>query len=109
MQFDIITIFPGIFNGFLKESLIARAQKKGLIKIRIHNLRKWAKDRHQTVDDRPFGGGLGMVLKIEPIYKAIKELNSLKGRRKARGKTKIIYLRLEERNSTKKLLINFQN
>ena len=90
MQFDIITIFPGIFNGFLKESLIARAQKKGLIKIRIHNLRKWAKDRHQTVDDRPFGGGLGMVLKIEPIYKAIKELNSLKGRRKARGKTKII-------------------
>ena len=74
LTFDIITIFPGIFNGFLKESLIARAQKKGLIKIRIHNLRKWAKDRHKTVDDRPFGGGLGMVLKVEPIFKAVKSI-----------------------------------
>ena len=74
LTFDIITIFPGIFNGFLKESLIARAQKKGLIKIRIHNLRKWAKDRHKTVDDRPFGGGLGMVIKVEPIFKAVKSI-----------------------------------
>jgi len=74
LTFDIITIFPGIFNGFLSESLILRAQKKKLIKIRIHNLRKWAKDRHKTVDDRPFGGGLGMVLKVEPIFKAIKSI-----------------------------------
>jgi len=74
LTFDIITIFPGIFNGFLKESLILRAQKKKLIKIRIHNLRKWAKDRHKTVDDRPFGGGLGMVLKVEPIFKAVKSI-----------------------------------
>jgi len=74
MQFDIITIFPEIFDSYLKESLIARAQKKKLIKINIHNLRKWTTDRHQTVDDRPFGGGLGMVLKIEPIYKAVKEI-----------------------------------
>jgi tRNA (guanine37-N1)-methyltransferase len=76
MIFDVITIFPKIFNSFLKESLIARAQKKGLIKIRIHNLRKWAKDRHKTVDDRPFGGGLGMVLKIEPIFRAVQSLKS---------------------------------
>ncbi|MFH1181140.1 MAG: tRNA (guanosine(37)-N1)-methyltransferase TrmD [bacterium] len=74
--FDIITIFPEIFNSYLKESLIARAQKKKLIKINVHNLRKWTKDRHKTVDDRPYGGGLGMVLKIEPIYKAIKALKS---------------------------------
>jgi len=78
LTFDIITIFPGIFNGFLKESLIARAQKKGLIKIRIHNLRKWAKDRHKTVDDRPFGGGLGMVLKVQPIFKAVKAIKTKK-------------------------------
>jgi len=78
MQFDIITIFPEIFDSFLKESLIARAQKKKLIKINIHNLRKWTTDRHRTVDDRPFGGGLGMVLKVEPIYKAVKELSSSK-------------------------------
>ncbi len=74
MVFDVITLFPEIFNSFLKESLIARAQKKGLIKIRAHNLRKWAKDRHKTADDRPFGGGLGMVLKIEPIFKAVTEI-----------------------------------
>jgi len=80
MQFDIITIFPGIFNGFLKESLILRAQKKKLIKIRIHNLRKWAKDRHKTVDDRPFGGGLGMVLKVEPIFKAVKAIKKPKSK-----------------------------
>ena len=74
MIFDVITIFPEIFDSYLKESLIARAQAKKLIKINIHNLRKWTKDRHKTVDDRPFGGGLGMVLKIEPIFKAIKAL-----------------------------------
>jgi len=74
MTFDIITIFPKIFDSFLKESFIKKAQEKGLIKINIHDLRKWAKDRHKTVDDRPFGGGLGMVLKIEPIYRAVQSL-----------------------------------
>jgi len=86
MQFDIITIFPEIFDSYLKESFIKKAQQKQLIKINIHDLRKWTKDRHKTVDDRPFGGGLGMVFKIEPIYKAIKELSSLKKR-----KTKVIF------------------
>ena len=81
LTFDIITIFPEIFDSYLKESLIARAQKKKLIKINIHNLRKWTTDRHQTVDDRPFGGGLGMVLKIEPIYKAVKEIKKSANRR----------------------------
>ncbi len=76
MTFDIITIFPEIFNSFLKESLIARAQKKKLIKINVHNLRKWTTDRHKTVDDRPFGGGLGMVMKVEPIYRAVSTLIS---------------------------------
>ncbi|MFC1663620.1 tRNA (guanosine(37)-N1)-methyltransferase TrmD [Patescibacteria group bacterium] len=83
IKFDVITIFPEIFNSYLKESLIARAQKKGLIKINIHNLRKWTRDRHKTVDDRPFGGGLGMVLKVEPILRAVKEL-------KGKKKTKVI-------------------
>jgi len=70
IQFDIITIFPEIFNSYLKESFIKRAQERGLIKINIHNLRKWASGKHKTVDDRPYGGGLGMVLKVEPIFKA---------------------------------------
>ena len=88
MQFDIITIFPEIFNSFLKESLIARAQKKGLLKIRVHNLRKWTKDQHKTVDDRPYGGGLGMVLKVEPIFKAVKAIKQTK--RLSNKKSKII-------------------
>ncbi len=78
LAFDIITIFPEIFNSYLKESLIARAQKKGLLKIRVHNLRKWARDRHKTVDDRPFGGGLGMVIKLEPIFRAVSSLTEFK-------------------------------
>jgi len=72
--FDILTIFPKIFDSYLKESFIKKAQEQKLIKIRIHNLRKWAKDRYKSVDAKPYGGGLGMVLKIGPIYKAIKEI-----------------------------------
>ncbi len=74
MKFDIITIFPEIFDSYLKEGLISRARKKKLLKINIHNLRKYAKDRHKTVDDRPYGGGLGMIFKIEPIFKAVNEI-----------------------------------
>lgn len=80
ISFDIITIFPKFFDSYLKESLIARAQKKKLIKINVHNLRDWTKDSHKTVDDRPFGGGLGMVLKVEPIYKAVRSLKSKKSK-----------------------------
>ena len=78
ITFDIITIFPGIFNSYLKESFIKKAQEKGKIKINIHDLRKYTRDRHKTVDDRPYGGGLGMVLKIEPIFKAVTALKKLK-------------------------------
>ncbi len=74
VRFDIITIFPEIFNSYLEESLLFRAQKNKLIKIGVYNLRKWANNRHQTVDDRPFGGGLGMVMKIEPVFKAVTAL-----------------------------------
>ena len=87
ITFDIITIFPGMFEGYLNESLIARAQKKKLIKITAHNLRKWTRDNHQTVDDRPFGGGLGMVLKVEPIYKAVKSILKVKSKK---SKAKVI-------------------
>lgn len=90
LTFDIITIFPKIFESFLKESLVARAQKKKLIKINIHDLRKWAADRHKTVDDRPYGGGLGMVLKVEPIYKAIQFLKRKTKSESASRRTKII-------------------
>lgn len=92
MKFDIVTIFPELFKGFLDESLLARAQKKKLIKINTHNLRKWTNDNHKTVDDRPYGGGAGMVLKIEPIFKAVKAVRAEKGKTRvillsAKGKT----------------------
>ncbi len=80
IKFDIITIFPKIFDSYLKESFIKKAQDKGLIKIKVHNLRNWTKDKHKTVDDRPYGGGLGMVLKVEPIYKAVQSLKSKKSK-----------------------------
>jgi tRNA (guanine37-N1)-methyltransferase len=70
-RFDIITIFPGIFEGFLKESLIAKAQAKRLILISTHYLRTWTDDKHQTVDGKPYGGGPGLVMKAEPILKAV--------------------------------------
>jgi len=81
IKFDIITIFPEIFNSYLSESLIARALKKKLIKINIHNLRNWTSDKHKTVDDRPFGGGLGMIMKVEPIFKAVNDIKKGKKRK----------------------------
>jgi len=71
VRFDIITIFPDAFRSYLKESLLGRAQKRGLVSIKVWNLRDFSPDKHKSVDDKPFGGGPGMVLKIEPIYKAI--------------------------------------
>jgi tRNA (guanine37-N1)-methyltransferase len=76
ITFHVITIFPKIFDSFLKESFIKKAQEKRLIKIKIYNLRDFSTDKRKTVDDRPYGGGLGMVLKVEPIYRAVKKIKS---------------------------------
>lgn len=74
MIFNIITIFPKIFDSYFNESIIKRAQEKKIIKIKTHDLRKWTTDKHKTVDDTPYGGGAGMLMKIEPLYKAIKSI-----------------------------------
>lgn len=74
MKIDILTLFPGMFAGPLDESIIKRARKAGLLDLAIHNLRDYAHDRHRTVDDRPFGGGPGMLLKPEPIFEAVESL-----------------------------------
>jgi len=71
MKFDIITIFPQIFDSYFNESILSRAQKENLIQINVHNLRDYTTDKHQTVDDTPYGGGAGMVLKIEPIFNCV--------------------------------------
>jgi tRNA (guanine37-N1)-methyltransferase len=76
MTFHIITIFPHIFDSYFNESILKRARTNKLINIKIHNLRGWTTDKHKTVDDTPFGGGAGMVMKIEPLYKALKDIKS---------------------------------
>jgi len=76
LKIDILTLFPAMFTGPFSESILKRAQKKGLLEIKIHNLRRWAKDKRGTVDDRPYGGGAGMVMMAEPIASALKELKA---------------------------------
>lgn len=78
MQFDIITIFPEIIMAYSNESILKRAQQKNIIKIKIHNPRVNTKDKHQTVDDRPYGGGPGMILKFLPIYQTLKKIRKQK-------------------------------
>jgi len=76
MKFDIITIFPGIFDSYFSESILKRAQKSNLIEIKAHDLRQWTTDNHKSVDDSPYGGGAGMVMMVEPIFKAVQELKA---------------------------------
>jgi tRNA (guanine37-N1)-methyltransferase len=74
MRIDVITLFPGMFEGFLTTSIPRIAQEKGLVEIHLHDLRDWARDERGTVDDRPFGGGPGMVLLCEPVFSAVEEV-----------------------------------
>jgi len=74
MKIDVLTLFPAMFTGPLDESIVKRAREAGLLDLKIHNLRDWTHDRHKTVDDRPFGGGPGMLLKVEPLFEAIESL-----------------------------------
>lgn len=105
MQFDIVTIFPEIFDSYLSESLISRAIKKKLIKVNVRNLRNWTSDKHKSVDDRPFGGGLGMVMKIEPIFKAV---SALKKRTKNKEqKTKVVLFTPRGKKFNQKMAYQF--
>lgn len=74
MQIDILTIFPEMFTGTLQASILGRAQAERKVQIRVHDLRNWTGDVHRTVDDRPYGGGPGMVMMIEPIDKALSDI-----------------------------------
>jgi tRNA (guanine37-N1)-methyltransferase len=84
MKIDVLTLFPAMFAGPLDESIIKRAREAGRLDLAIHNLRDYAHDRHRTVDDRPFGGGPGMLLKPEPLFEAVEDL--------ARKGTRVILL-----------------
>jgi tRNA (guanine37-N1)-methyltransferase len=84
MKIDVLTLFPAMFAGPLDESIIMRARKAGLLDLKIHQLRDWTHDRHKTVDDRPFGGGPGMLMKPEPLFAAVESLR--------REQTKVVLL-----------------
>jgi tRNA (guanine37-N1)-methyltransferase len=85
LRFDILSIFPKAFFSYFEESLIKRAKAKGILEIGVHNIRDFSNDRHSKVDDRPFGGGPGMVMKVEPIYRALLKLQKNKA-----GKERVI-------------------
>ncbi len=78
MRIDIITLFPSMFRGPFDESIIKRARKKGILEINLHNLRDFTGDRHRTVDDLPYGGGAGMVMKPEPLFRAVEKVKEEK-------------------------------
>ena len=73
---DVLTLFPRMLDGFLAESIVGKALAAGLLSVKAHDLRTWATDKHRTADDRPFGGGAGMVLKPEPVFAAIEQLQT---------------------------------
>jgi len=74
MQIDVLTLFPGMFSGYLSQSLLAKAIERGLVGINTHDIRRWAEDKHRTVDDRPFGGGPGMVMKVDVVVPCVEEV-----------------------------------
>jgi len=78
MKIDIVTLFPEICRAPLSESIMKRAQEKGIVELHVHNLRDWTTDKHHIVDDAPFGGGQGMVMKPEPIFAAVEDLCAVK-------------------------------
>jgi tRNA (guanine37-N1)-methyltransferase len=79
MRFDVLTLFPGMFPSYLGQSLLKLAIECGLIDLELHNIRDWAHDKHHTVDDRPYGGGPGMLLKVEPVVECVEAVKGITG------------------------------
>jgi tRNA (guanine37-N1)-methyltransferase len=102
-RFDIITIFPEFFRGAFEHGIIRRAQAAGLVEVRAHDLRGWTADRHRQVDDRPFGGGDGMVLKPEPIFAAVESLTGVSEREAYPPGTRVVLLSPQGRVLTQAL------
>ena len=76
MRFDVLSLFPEMFSGYLSQSVLRLAIERGLVDVRLHNIRDWSKDKHHSVDDRPFGGGPGMILKVEPVVECVEAVQA---------------------------------
>src|SRR5512135_1801152 len=74
MEFDVFTLLPDVFSPYLESSILQRARQRGLIDVRIHNIRDWTTDKHHVTDDVPYGGGGGMVMKVEPVFAAVESI-----------------------------------
>lgn len=92
MRIDILTLFPKMFDSVLGQSMLKRAQDKGKIRIGIHDLRRWTEDAHRTADDKPFGGGAGMVMKIEPVYRGLDEIGILRAEDRRQDRTTVVLM-----------------
>ncbi|MBU1167030.1 tRNA (guanosine(37)-N1)-methyltransferase TrmD [Patescibacteria group bacterium] len=102
MKFNLLTIFPHIFDSYINESILKRAQAKDLITINPVNLRDFATDKHSIIDDTPYGGGPGMIMKVEPLYKAIKDIRS-----KAKKKHRVVLLSPQGKSFTQKVASDY--
>ena len=96
MRFDVLTLFPEIFHGYLTQSILKLALQRGLVEIHLWNIRDYAKGKHNSVDDRPFGGGPGMVLMPEPVYDCVEAIRPLAERARRDAGTFRRHLRLHE-------------
>ena len=106
LRCDIITIFPEFFREAFDYGIIRRARAAGLVETKAHDLRKWTSDKHRVVDDRPFGGGEGMVLKAEPIFAAVRDLTGCKSREDYSPQTRVILLSPQGRVFTQELAVD---
>jgi tRNA (guanine37-N1)-methyltransferase len=77
MQFDVLTLFPEIFSGYVSQGLLSKAIESGLVQIDLHDIRNWTLDKHQRVDDRPYGGGPGMVMQVEPVVECVEAVQKI--------------------------------
>lgn len=107
LRFDIVTIFPEYFNSVFDFGIVRRARAAGLIEVTAHDLRRWTTDRHKTVDDRPFGGGDGMVLKPAPVFDAVEDLTGARRRETLNVETRVVLMSAHGRKFSQSLAREF--
>lgn len=77
MRLDVLTLFPEMFSGYLSQSILSKSIERGLVEIHVHNMRDWSTDKHNKIDDRPFGGGPGMILMVEPVVNCVRDVQKM--------------------------------
>ena len=107
MRIDILTLFPEMFRGVFEESIVKRAQERGIVEIVLHNLRDFCQDKHRRVDDAPYGGGPGMILKPEPVFAGVRYILSITGRKRGARVRKTVLLTPQGRRYSQEIAKEF--